>query len=147
MQIKIFTIPIHGGELLTDDLNVFLRSKKILQVEQQLLPQEGSACWCFSIKYLDDLTMTERERAKVDYKQMLDEASFQRFSKMREIRREIAQEEAIPAYAVFSDGELAGMAKIEDLTTASMKSVKGIGEKKVEKYGHRFLPKASTPEA
>jgi superfamily II DNA helicase RecQ len=35
--------------------------------------------------------------------------------------------------------ELAGMAKIETLTLVTMKTVKNIGEKKVEKYGRRFL--------
>jgi superfamily II DNA helicase RecQ len=38
------------------------------------------------------------------------------------------------------------MAKIKDLSTAQMKSVKGVGEKKVEKYGKYFVPKPMTDE-
>jgi superfamily II DNA helicase RecQ len=58
---------------------------------------------------------------------------------MREIRKRLAAEESLPAYAIFTDEELANLAKIEDLTLAKMKSVKGIGEKKIEKYGRSFL--------
>lgn len=41
MQIKLFTIPVHGGERLLEVMNVFLRSKKILQLKEHLLSSEG----------------------------------------------------------------------------------------------------------
>lgn len=64
------------------------------------------------------------------------------------IRKQIAKDEAIPAYAVFTDAELAELAKMEGvLSLAKMKTVKGIGEKKIEKYGQHFLPKPVTNEA
>jgi hypothetical protein len=47
MQIKIYTIPIPGGEALTEDMNVFLRSKKILQMENELVSTPQGAHWCF----------------------------------------------------------------------------------------------------
>ncbi|MFM9947020.1 MAG: hypothetical protein ACKV1O_03705 [Saprospiraceae bacterium] len=47
MQIKFFTIPVMGGEALAEELNVFLRSKKILQVEQQLVSEAQGSAWCF----------------------------------------------------------------------------------------------------
>ncbi|MCB0376036.1 MAG: HRDC domain-containing protein, partial [Sinomicrobium sp.] len=72
---------------------------------------------------------------------------FARFSRMREIRKTIAREEAIPAYAVFTDEELAAIAKMEPpLTEAGLKTIKGIGKKKVEKYGAYFLPEKQTDE-
>jgi len=37
MQIRIFTIPIFGGDAFAEDMNAFLRSKKVLQVDQQLV--------------------------------------------------------------------------------------------------------------
>lgn len=138
MQIKIYTIPILGGELLNDELNTFLRAKKVLQVENQLVVSAQTSFWCFCIKYVDDRTI-EKDRVKVDYRQVLDEASFKRFSRMREIRKQIAQAEAIPAYAVFTDEELAELAKIEELSLTKMRSVQGIGEKKLGKYGQHFL--------
>lgn len=76
MQVRIFTIPIIGGEALNEEMNVFLRSKKILQVESQIVQERSGAFWCFSVKYLED---QGREREKVDYKELLDEASFPGF--------------------------------------------------------------------
>ena len=139
MQIKIFTIPILGGEALTDEMNVFLRGKKILQTEGHIVPNDHSSFWSFCIKYIEDASITERDRVKVDYRQTLDEATFQRFSRMRELRKTLAQEEGVPAYAIFTDEELSGIAKLEVVNLATMKKVKGIGDKKVEKYGTHFV--------
>jgi superfamily II DNA helicase RecQ len=140
MQIKLFTIPVTGGEAITDEMNVFLRSKKILQTEGQLANHAGGASWCFCIRYIEDgAAGYSKEKPKIDYMQVLDAASFKRFSKMRELRKRIATDEAIPAYAVFTDEELAGMAGMEILTLAGVKAVKGIGEKRCDKYGQLFV--------
>ena len=112
MQVRIFTIPVQGGELLTVEMNVFLRSKRVLQVKDQFVGNSpDTACWCFSIRYVDDVEAAERERVRVDYKEILDEASFKRFSTMRIIRKQVAQEASVPPYAVFTDQELAELAK------------------------------------
>ena len=42
----------------------------------------------------------------------------------------------LPAYAVFTDAELSGIAKLPVIDKLSIQSVKGIGEKKIEKYGN-----------
>ncbi len=143
MQIKIFSIPIHGGEAINEEMNAFLRSKKVLQMEQQLISDRHGAVWSFCIKYVEDYSPFNKSKEKVDYKQVLDEASFERFSQLRVIRKRVSQEEAVPAYAIFTDEELAELAKTEQLTAVSMKKVKGIGEKKVEKYGQHFITKSS----
>lgn len=144
MQIRIYTIPILSGERLAEEMNQFLRSKKVLQIKEELVSNaaEGSF-WCFCIRYVDDIAATERERGKIDFKDILDETSFKRFSALREIRKKVAQEDSVPAYAVFTDNELAELAKLETITAETMKNVKGIGERKVEKYGTYFLTKTS----
>lgn len=139
MQIKIFTIPILGGEALNEEMNVFLRTKKVLQTEHQLVSHALGVFWCFCVKFIDE--QVEGKPQKVDYMKVLDEVTFKRFSRLREIRKQLSTAEGIPAYAIFTDEELAELAKIEDLTPASMRSVKGIGEKKVEKYGQHFIAK------
>lgn len=142
MQIKIFNIPIPASEAMTEEMNVFLRSKRILQTESHIVNNGQGSFWSFCIKYLDhssSSTVNKTKRKKIDYKEVLDEISFQRFARMREIRKELAKEEGIPAYAIFTDEELAGLAKIENLTPQAMQSVKGIGEKKVAKYSSYFI--------
>lgn len=64
----------------------------------------------------------------------MDEASFRRFTEMRQIRKQLAQEEGIPAYAIFTDEEMAELAKLEKRTSANMRKLKGIGPKKMEKF-------------
>ena len=76
----------------------------------------------------------------------LDDKTFQKFSKLREIRKKVAADEAIPAYAVFTDEELAGLAKLESITQKSMLSVKGIGDKKVERFAKYFITKIENDE-
>ena len=144
MQIQIFTIPIMGGEKLLEEMNVFLRSKKVLQVKEQLVNHSDGIFWCYSVRYVDDVSVAEREKAKVDYREVLGEVAFGRFTAMREIRKKVALDDAVPAYAVLTDGELAELAKVEVITAATLKNVKGIGEKKLEKYGHHFFTK--TPD-
>lgn len=140
MQIKLFTIPITGGAQLVEEMNVFLRSKKILQIKEHLVSTEADGShWCFSVRYVEDVNIAERDRVRVDYKEVLGEDAFRRFAALREIRKKVAQDDSVPAYAVFTDGELAELAKLETLTLTGMKSVKGIGEKKVEKYGSFFV--------
>ena len=77
----------------------------------------------------------------MDYKTVLDENTFLKFSILREIRKKIALDEGIPAFAIFTDEELAGLAKLPEITPKSMGSIKGIGEKKIEKYAKFFMDK------
>ena len=79
------------------------------------------------------------DRVKVDYKNQLDEATFKVFSKLREIRKKLAAEEAIPAYSICTDQELAVMAGLKQLTKDGLLTVKGFCEKKMEEYGLRIL--------
>jgi len=137
MQIKIFSIPVMGGEALAEEMNAFLRSRKILQVEQQLVQEAHGALWCFCVRYIEGEVYVAKE--KTDYKDILEPEAFTRFVAMKGIRKKLADEEGIRAYNVFTDAELAELARLEQVTAASMKKVKGIGEKKVEKYGKHFF--------
>ena len=61
------------------------------------------------------------------------------FEKLRALRSEIAKEESVPPYIVFSDKTLVSMCRIQPKTKREMLSVSGVGEYKYEKYGERFL--------
>jgi superfamily II DNA helicase RecQ len=45
---------------------------------------------------------------------VLDDATFKRFSALREIRKRVGQEDGVPAYAVFTDAELAEIDRIAE---------------------------------
>lgn len=141
MQIKLFTIPIGDSGTALEEMNRFLRGNKILEVENQLISNENGAYWCFCVRYIEKTSYPagSEQAKKVDYKQILDEATFQKFSKLREIRKKVAAEEGLPAFAVFTDEELAGLAKLDSITEKTMLSVKGIGDKKVERFAKHFI--------
>lgn len=61
------------------------------------------------------------------------------FEKLRTLRRQIAAEEKVPPYMVFSDKTLTHMCIVKPSTKEEMLSVSGVGEYKYEKYGERFL--------
>lgn len=70
---------------------------------------------------------------------LLTDADQELFEKLRTLRLEIAREEKVPPYIVFSDKTLLSMCVIKPEDKKSMLSVSGVGEFKYEKYGERFL--------
>ena len=66
------------------------------------------------------------------------------FDKLRQLRQQIALEESVPAYIVFSDAALKDMEKILPKNEVEFLQVSGVGTAKKEKYGERFLALIST---
>jgi superfamily II DNA helicase RecQ len=139
MQIRFFTIPIEMVDNHHDELNLFLRTHKVVELEKQLVQMHGHACWCFCISYLSQNQIENSPKEKVDYKRVLEPEIFEKFSRMREIRKTISVGEGVSAFMVFTDAELAEMAKLSDFNVNSIKTIKGIGDKKAEKYGTAII--------
>jgi ATP-dependent DNA helicase RecQ len=66
------------------------------------------------------------------------------FELLRQKRRQIAEERAVPPYIIFSDRTLHDMAHKMPRTTHEMLAVNGIGEVKLAQYGERFLDVITT---
>ncbi len=60
------------------------------------------------------------------------------FQKLRELRSDIAAEESVPAYIVFSDAALRDMCRKLPVDINGFYEVSGVGTRKAEKYGKRF---------
>ncbi|MCC8029713.1 MAG: DNA helicase RecQ [Lachnospiraceae bacterium] len=61
------------------------------------------------------------------------------FERLRALRLEIAREEKVPPYIIFSDKTLVQMCLLKPKSRTEMLQVSGVGEVKYEKYGERFL--------
>ena len=61
------------------------------------------------------------------------------FEKLRALRRGIADKAGIPPYIIFHDSVLIEMAASKPQTLEDLSGIKGIGDKKLEKYGRLFL--------
>ncbi|PXX55338.1 RecQ helicase [Hungatella effluvii] len=69
----------------------------------------------------------------------LAEADEALFEKLRMLHSEIAREEKVPPYIVFSDKTLVHMCVVKPRTKTDMLTVSGVGKFKFDKYGERFL--------
>lgn len=61
------------------------------------------------------------------------------FERLRELRRELATRFAVPAYIIFGDAALQDMARVRPISLDSFGHVKGVGERKAEEFGARFI--------
>ena len=66
------------------------------------------------------------------------------FENLRSLRKEIAGEEKVPPYLIFSDQALRDMCAKQPATTDEFLDVKGVGKQKAEKYGERFIQTIAT---
>ncbi|MBR8764236.1 hypothetical protein IX335_001463 [Porphyromonas levii] len=134
MQVQIFSIPLSDTGDLQAEMNRFLATHRVLDVEQRFSDSGSEKGWHFCVRYLPADNgwgkALETERKKIDYRNVLSEKDFLVFSKLRMYRKELAQKDAVPAYAVFTDAELAGIAVLPEMTPSAMSTIKGIGEKK-----------------
>ena len=69
----------------------------------------------------------------------LTSAGYDLFEALRKLRLEIAREESMPPYIVFSDKTLIDMCVKKPSNESEMLEVSGVGENKLKKYGQRFL--------
>lgn len=136
MQIKLFTIPCLESKELNEELNRFLRGNKIVNVEKQFYVLNNEAYWSFCVTYICSPNLPQQDRKeKVDYKEVLDEKSFERFVQLRSLRKILSENDAVPAYAVFTDAELSLISQLEEVNLNNIKKIQGIGDRRIEKYG------------
>ena len=73
-----------------------------------------------------------RTAVKADYDMAL-------FEQLRALRRRLADDEGVPAFVVFSDATLRGLAAAKPTGPQAMLRVSGVGPAKLERYGETFL--------
>src|SRR4051794_14851410 len=79
------------------------------------------------------------DRNNVDYRERLKPEDFAVFARLRDLRKEIAQAEAVPVYTVFTNEQLAQMVQMRATTRAALEQIAGVGDARIEKYGARVL--------
>lgn len=82
-----------------------------------------------------------RVSGKMRKSDILNSRGLELFDQLRELRTQIAREEGMPPYIIFSDKTLVDMCVKAPLNKDEMLLVNGVGENKYQKYGERFLQK------
>jgi superfamily II DNA helicase RecQ len=146
MAYRFFLIPARDEGGAAEGLNRFLRGHRVLSVDRRWVEQGESSCWAFCVDYLETGQPFESSpkgagegRGKVDYREVLKPDEFALFAKLRSLRQEIAKDEAVPVYMVFTNEQLARMVRLGVRSKADLGKIEGVGEARVQKYGERFL--------
>lgn len=95
-----------------------------------------------SIKITDEDKQPEKvakTKKKAKSVETLTSSGYKLFERLKKLRLEIAREESMPPYIIFSDKTLIDMAAKKPSSKPEMLDVSGVGENKFAKYGERFL--------
>ena len=111
MQLKFFTVPVLGGDEAADALNRFLGAHRILGVDRSFVQDGANSAWalCVSFEPAGEGRPQSGKRGKIDYREVLNEQDFAVFARLRALRKELAEAEGVPPYALFTNEQLAAM--------------------------------------
>ena len=148
MRFGFFAIPAQTPGPGQEKLNAFCAGHRVVSVEKQFVAQGVDSFWSICVTYVDG---TERpasggRRERIDYKELLDERDFAVYAELRQLRKTLAEQEGVPAYALFTNEQLAEMVTGRVTTQAALGEVNGVGKARLEKYGDAFLdPRSHAP--
>lgn len=144
MQYRFFTIPVHAGDAAAEDLNRFLTSHRILAVDRQLITDAANSAWAICVSF-DEARAAQRSGLssfrpqRIDYREIMTEPEFAVFARLRALRKQMAEAEGIPSYAIFNNDQLAQIVRRRIVASAQLRAIPGVGEARVGKYGEAFL--------
>ena len=106
-----------------------------------------SAPWkcgsCSNCCGIDQRTFLSRPSTEGPEKEFSAQTKFvfddELFEELKNLRKQLARRQGIPAYLIFSDAVLQRLLHRRPKTLSEMKEIEGIGEKKLTRYGALFL--------
>jgi len=140
-QYVSFYVSPFGEKSATDELNAFLRSHRIINVEKRLIDGERGTGWVFLVEYG---TSTEGKNSpgapsqRTDYRETLTPVEYALYDRLRSLRKELAEKSGVPVYAVFTNDQLAGMVKSRPKSAKDLLAIPGVGEARVKQHGKAF---------
>ncbi|MEI2808622.1 MAG: HRDC domain-containing protein [Albidovulum sp.] len=109
-------------------------------MDKQLVQDAGQSYWAFCTGYLDNQDSPKpASKGKIDYREVLNEQDFAVFARLRTLRKELADGEGIPAYAVLTNEQLAERVQRRVQSATALREIAGAGEAHAEKYGDALL--------
>ena len=145
MPYQFFTVPMTDDGSAAAELNEFLANHRVVSVDRRWLELGHQSCWVMCVEYIvsqagnQQRGKTSLSRNRIDYKMVLSVEEFSVYSELRQLRKELAQIEAVPVYALFNNEQLAQMVQKRCAKKSDLLSIDGIGEAKVDKYLDRLL--------
>lgn len=140
MQMRFFRIPIPDPAEAAGELNRFLASHRVVTVDRELVEDGANSAWAVCVTYVGAPEPAPAPKGgRVDYREVLSNAEFTVFAKLRNLRKTLAEAEGVPVYAVFTNEQLAAMVTQRASSAAAVGAIAGVGEARLKKYGEALL--------
>jgi superfamily II DNA helicase RecQ len=145
MRLKFFWIPAMDCAAAEEEVNAFLASHRVVQVEKHFQAAPMPSGWALCVQWISGGEAGGgRERVdgrseKVDYRAVLDAPTFQIFAALRTWRKEVAAAAGVPLYTVASNEQLAEIARRRVQTKAELESVQGFGGSRMKQHADEVV--------
>lgn len=149
MAFRLFQYALPADPAMTD-LNTFLLAHRVATVQREIVTTPAGPLLLFVVEFIATAGTTGKaasspapsssSTSRVDYRDVLSEADFAVFTTLREIRKQLADADGVPLYAIFSNAQLAAMIQEKCTTVAGMLKIEGVGKARTDKYSEAFLP-------
>ncbi len=127
MPYQLFKIRANDDGSETEQLNGFLRAHRILAVRNEWVAAGEDSFWAFCIDYLEPgrgkSALGGGSAQRIDYKEVLKPEEFEVFARLRHLRKDTAEKEGIPVFAIFSNEQSAEMSRRGCQTDADLREI------------------------
>lgn len=102
MKLKFFSINALEPDDDQADMEDFCNRHRVLSVDKQFIERSDHCYWPVCVTYLQKSTAPAKpaqsvnKRGQIDYREVLNEADFTVYAKLRNLRKEISDAENIP---------------------------------------------------
>jgi superfamily II DNA helicase RecQ len=153
MKMHFFIVPAKWPEQAQETLNAFCAQHRVMTLEKQFVDLGVESYWSICVTFIEGINPAPAEsvanrRDRIDYREVLSEQDFAIYAQLRNLRKALSEQEGIPAYALFTNEQLAEMVTRRVKSESEMAKIEGVGKARLEKYGSAFVQalKTSLPE-
>ena len=140
MKYRFFHIPATMPEVAQEELNRFCAEQQVVSLDKNFVQDGERSYWALCVCYLDSHGgPVSTRKGKIDYREVLSPPDFALYAKLRDLRRTISQTDKVPAYALFTNDQLADIVTNRVRSKSELAKIDGVGAARVEKYGDAFI--------
>jgi superfamily II DNA helicase RecQ len=146
MRLHFVTVPLVDPAPAEAELNAFLAAHRVMAIDRQLVVDGSRSVWAVCVVWTPGATPAPADAPKkasagtrIDYREVLPEAQFAVFVRLRDLRKALSERDGVPPYAVFTNEQLADIVRKPVRTLADLGSLDGVGPSRVEQYGRAVL--------
>ncbi len=136
-MFKILTIPFDEAtsSFCDEILNDFCLNKQLNSYRVEFFACRDKAYWTLFLDYAEIIEKKEPGKRIEDLTK--PEKAF--FEKLREWRKQKAEEGGVPVYIIATNSELTQIVKVKPKNMEVLHTIKGFGKKKIEKFGQEVV--------